>query len=259
MRHRIAVAAMAVSVAGACAGADNPTALSDLQPEVEFETSSTVVETFDEVDMHVQALHDGQAMVMDQAWLEVRDQDGNIQQIPLTADGEEYSAPVTFFRPGEHHVVLVGIPERHSISAELGEREIEVARKHVIIGSYWVEFEINPAPMLEGSEAHIHMFAYQLTPDSLAGAPVPGLALDAELHAPDGDEAALVVTDEGAGEYECQARFEHNGIYELHVTLTTPQGEVSEEIHLPVISPHVENSIDQGDNSGDTGGHGHGH
>ncbi|MFQ6046749.1 MAG: hypothetical protein ACE5PT_10405, partial [Gemmatimonadales bacterium] len=62
-------AAAAVFALTACD--DNPTALSDLNPEVEFEITGDRVETFDQVDVHVHVAANGAPMMMQQAQLEV--------------------------------------------------------------------------------------------------------------------------------------------------------------------------------------------
>ena len=57
---QLMVITLPLSIAlSACADWDNPTALSKLELDVEFEIEATRVETFEEVEIHVHVLDNG--------------------------------------------------------------------------------------------------------------------------------------------------------------------------------------------------------
>lgn len=243
-----------------CADWDNPTALEDLVAETEFEVEAARVETFQEVEIHVHITEGGAPLVMREAQLEI--EHGGAEEarvVPLEPAGEGYAAHVTFHEPGEHHVHFVGRPEQHQLMHELGDQEIEVHRQHQIIGPYWVELDVNPAPVLIGESGHIHFHVFELLEDGTPGEEVAGLVLECELHAPDASEISLVVVEEEPGEYETEYTFAEAGLYEFHLEIEIAEGVHEDgEFHVPVLS-----SLDDEDHEEDTdeGGddHGHGH
>ncbi len=238
--------ALGVAVVG-CADADNPTALSELEPETQFEIRADRVETFEEVEIHVDVMEGGSPMMMRQAEMEIEhDAGGPHRTVEMEPHEGGYMARVMFFEPGEYHLHFRGRPQGHSLMGEMGDHEVEVHRRHQVIGPYWVELELDPAPILEFQGAHIHLFVFQILQDGTVGDPVEGLELGLEIHDLDGVETGLVANEEGAGEYEAEYTFGEAGLYELHVAI---DGEVG-EFHIPVIT-----SLDDSDTDGD---HGHG-
>ncbi len=257
LKRRLLAAPLALAVA-ACAGSDNPTALADLETAVEFEVSAAEIQTLEEVEFHIHVEERGMHLDLLQAELEIRHAGGEaIRTIALEQEGDEYHAHVTFFEPGEHHVHVMGMPRGHGVMGEMGEFEVDVARRHEDIGPYWVEMATSPAgPLLEGQEAHIHIFVFDLLADGSRGAPVTGLEFVAEMHHPDRTEMMLEVVEEEEGEYECDHTFSAAGMYELHVEIEVGAEEVSAEFHIPVFSPDADEPETQDEPGGD--GHDHG-
>ena len=85
---------------------------------------------------------------------------GATREVAMSPEGTEYVAHVTFYEPGEHHLHLMGVPNRHHLQMEMGEMEIDVARHHQEIGPYWVELATSPAPIGEDQEAHLHVVRF---------------------------------------------------------------------------------------------------
>ncbi len=254
---RGASAALALSVALiGCAEWDNPTALSEITPEVNFELSVARVETFGEVEVHVHVTEAGAPLRMTRTEFEIRHADGGpVRIVEVEPEGDGYAAHLMFFEPGEHHIRFMAVPERHRLLLEMGEHEIQVQRAHRVIGPYWVELELSPAPVVEGMEAHIHLLVFGLLPDGTPGAEVGGLDLHAEMHDAQGVEASLSVVEEEPGEYEAEYSFEEAGIYEVHVEIEVGGEHEDGEFHIPVLT-----SVDDGEGADDEpGGHGHGH
>lgn len=238
----------------ACADWDNPTALSELAPDVEFEIEAAEVATFEEVEIHVDVSESGMPMRMHRSQLEIQHADGGEPRlIDMEPEGDGYAAHVLFFVEGEYHLHFFGQPKGHTIMTEMGEHEIEVHRQHRVIGPYRAELEVTPAPVEENSSAHVKVLVFELQPDGTAGAPVGGLDVEMEIHAPDGDETALLVVEEDAGEYEGEYFFGEAGQYELHVEILVGSVREDGEFHIPVLSPEGEGG------TGGEGGGGHGH
>lgn len=239
----------AAGLTAACAGWDNPTALADLEPDVEFDVEADHVETFEEVEFHVHVREGGSPLHLTHGELEIRHAtSGMTRLIDLEPEGDAYAAHVTFFEPGEHHVHLIGMPEHHGLSIEMGETEVDVERRHATIGTYRVEVSVSPVPE-PAVEAHVHLHVFDAS-----GAPATGLTLHLEMHAPDGSETELAVAEEDPGEYEAAFTFGALGPYELHVEIETAAGPVDGEFHIPLfVDTH-----DDGDGQ-DQGGDGHAH
>ncbi len=258
MRHRlewIAVSlALGVAFAG-CADADNPTALSELEPETQFEIGAERVETFEEVEIHVIVREGGSPMMMRQSEMEIEHEDGAPPRIVEMEPHEDwYMTRVMFFEPGEYHLHFRGRPEGHRLMGEMGEHEIEVFRQHRVIGPYWVEMEVSPALIFPGGNAHIHFRVFDLLPDGTPGAEAGGLDLELEVHDPDGVETPVPVVEEEAGEYEAKYAFGDAGMYELHLEIEVGGDKEDGEFHIPVLSEE-----DAGEGNEDDGGDGHGH
>ena len=250
---RLGLAALILGVGGvACAGLDNPTALADLALDVEFDIEATRVETFDEVEIHVRVREGGTHLPMLESRMEIEHHaSGAVRTVEMHPEGDGYAAHVMFYEPGEYHLAFHGMPNRHRLSYKMGEYEIDVYRHHVIVGSYWVEIESSPAPVLESTEAHIHLTVYNLLPDGTPGLIAAGLDVEVEVHGLDGAETALGAVEETPGEYEIQYAFGGAGMYEFHVEI----GEDSGEFHFPVIDLDADEDTPE---EGEGDGHGHG-
>lgn len=254
MKPRMALVAAAAALTLACADWDNPVALADLEADVEFELSAATVQTFEEVEIEVHVMHGDASMHMRQMQLQIESAgDGTMRTIDLQLEGEGYAAHVTFFQPGEHHVMVMAMPERHHLMKQLHEHEVHVHRQHRTIGPYWVEMALDPAPVQENGTAHIELFTYELLSDGSRGNPVGGLDLEGAIHAPDGMETSLMFMEEEAAEYEAEFTFGGAGLYELHVEIKVGADHEEGEFHIPVLSPTTGDT-----GTGKPGGHGHG-
>lgn len=237
-----------------CAGSDNPQALSELEPITVFEIEAGSIETFDEVEIHVRVSDGGDLLSLQHAEMEVEPASGGpIRTTEMEPENDGYSAHITFFEPGEHHLHFTGTPEGHRLSAEMGEHEVDVVRRHAVVGPYWVELEIDPAPAFENSSAHLELFVYEIRTDGMPGSAVEGLSIEAEVHDPGGAVSPVEVTEAEGGEYEAEHTFGRAGIYELHVAIDTGGEESDGEFDFPVLSRQDDSNSDP-DQGGD---HGH--
>jgi len=244
---------LAIGALVGCADADNPVALADLDPVVEIEIEAARIETFEEVEVHAHISEGGMPMMMSDVEFELTPADGGETiMVMAEAAGDAYAAHVTFFEPGEYHLHVMGTPEDHRFSREMGEMEIEVHRRHMLVGPYWVELDVSPAPVLPNTEGHVHLLVYDLA-GGAAGNPVSGLDVELEVHSPEGTEAPVPIIEQEVGEYEAEYHFVSPGLYELHLTITADGQTVDGEFHLPVIDPVSE----AGPDPVEGGGHGH--
>ncbi len=212
-----------------CAGADNPTALADLDPQADIEIHADRVETFDEVEVHVRLTEGGGPMHMNSVHLEIEHAlGGPLRVVEMEAAGDEYEAHVMFYEDGEHHLHLMGVPERHRLATEIAEAEVQVHRQHTVIGPYWVELAMAPAPAIENLPADIYLLVYDLHDDG-PGDLVEGLELSAEMHTPFGRELPLRFTELAHGEYAARYAFGASGEYDMHVEVSLAQDEAEDE------------------------------
>jgi hypothetical protein len=226
-------------------------ALVDRNFQAEFEVSATEIQTFEEVEVHVHVEEGGHHVAMHDPELEMRHEaSGQTQHVAMGEEGSGYAAHVMFFEPGAYHLHMVGVPSGHTIRWEVGEAEVDVVRRHEAIGPYWVELSAHPAPVLEHTDADLHFHVYELLPDQTRGTPVGGLVMQIEIHAPDGSETIVQLTEGELGEYEGAHAFGDAGEYEFHVEI---EGLMETgEFHFTVLSPQEE----EGEGNGG-GGHGH--
>jgi hypothetical protein len=95
MRHLTKCPAVAATAAfaAACADLDNPTALADLTLDVEFEIETSRLETYQEVEIHLQVSDAGQHIQMLQSALEIEHHEsGAVRTVEMHAEGEGYAA-----------------------------------------------------------------------------------------------------------------------------------------------------------------------
>lgn len=252
--HATAAVVLAGLAAAACIAGDNPTALADLDLDVAFEMDAARVETLEEIEVRIKLMQDGAMMTLRKGQLTIEHAgSGTVRTVDMEPTAGGYKAHVMFFEEGEHHIQVMGMPERHRLMASLHEHEVHAHNQHRIIGPYWVELVAAPAPVYEDSSAHLHLMVYDTLTDGSRGDPIGGLTLSAEVHAPNGEETVLSVMEEDPGEYEAAFTFGHAGLYELHVAIMLNNGAAEGEFHVPVLSP--------ADTTGSTGkgGKGHGH
>jgi hypothetical protein len=245
--------ALAVGALVGCADSDNPVALADLEPVVDVGIQTERIETFEEVEMRIRILDGNAPMAMHAVELELSPASGGeTRTVTPTADGTGYVAHVTFFEPGGYHLRVMGTPERHRLARNMHEMEIEVHRRHMQVGTFWVELDVTPAPILPDTEGHIHLLVYDLAA-GVAGDPVGGLDVEMAVHSPGGTETPVAVVEEEEGEYEAEHHFTDAGLYELHVEIQVDGQVVEGEFHVPVFAS------DPGDTPGPDDGGGHGH
>ena len=240
--------------AAACADRDNPTALADLQVDVLLEIPVERVETFNEVEIHASVTQGGISMDMETMRLEIESHDGDVVVMEMEPDGDGYSAHVVFHRAGEHHLLLKGAPSGHQagLIIPMASQEIEVYAQHRIVGPYWVDLGLSPAPVPEGGEARIRLRVHEFDGEE-TGQEVGGVEMHGELHHPDGDETELVFLEEVPGEYEAPALFPEAGLYQIHLEIEVDGVHHEGEFHIPVFGETV--VTDPTDSTG--GGHGH--
>jgi hypothetical protein len=256
VRHAPALL-LSLTLAAGCAGSDNPTALADVEADVEFEIEATELQTLEEVEFVIHAREGGMHMDLTDTEMEIQHEDGgDPRTVTMEREGDGYAAHVTFFEAGEHHLHFRATPRRHAIMGEMGDMEVHVMRRYEIAGPYRIEIETDPhGPLLEGATAHIHIHVFEVLADGTPGDEVAGLSLTAEVHTPDEEQAVLTVTEEEAGEYETEYTFDHAGLYELHVEIDLGTEEVGAEFHIPIFSEDTSAGDTTG---GQEGGHGHG-
>lgn len=241
-----------------CADWDNPTALTELEAETEFHIEATRVETFENVEIRVHVTEGGTPLVMRQPEVQIESEaGGGLRAVAMEPEGDGYSAHVMFYEPGMHHLHFLARAERHRLVHEFGDHEIEVERQHQVIGPYWVELEVKPAPVLMGERAHVHFLVFDLTPDGTVGNPVGGLQPELEVHDPDAVETALEVIEEEAGEYEAEHVFQKAGVYELHLEIEIGAEHADGEFHVPVLTAIDDSGGQDEGQGGDDHGHGH--
>ncbi len=239
-----------------CATWDNPTALADLNLDVQVEIEPSVVETYEEVDVHIRISESGAPLKMHRSQLQIRHvDDESARVVEMEPEGDGYSAQIYFYEEGDHEVRFLGMPEGHTIMGEFDERVIQVQNQHRLVGGYWVEMEVSQGPIYEDSTAQLRATVYDLQPDGARGVPVPGLTVSMAVLTPAGAEVPLSVSEEQPGEYEAGHAFGSAGLYELQVEVDV--GGVVEEgqFHVPVQALQPEE--EEGEN-GETGGGGHG-
>ncbi|MFV1985980.1 MAG: hypothetical protein ACC682_01755 [Gemmatimonadota bacterium] len=202
-----------------CAGADNPTALADLEPVAEFEIDVAQVETMHEIEITARVREGGAPMSLIDAQFEVHAPTGPTRVVSLEGNERGYSAQVRFYEVGEHHISLLGQPERHQLMRELGEYEIEVERQQLIHQNYRFELSVSPAPIVLGVPARIMVHGWEIQPDGAPGPRAVGLELQATLHTPDGIEVPVDLTEVTQGEYQVEVSLLTPGSYELSVEL----------------------------------------
>lgn len=247
--------ALLTLVAAACADRDNPTALADLQADVLLEIATERVETFTEVEFHATVTQAGAVLSMQDMQMTMESEDGAVRVMGMEPEGDGYSVHVVFYEAGEHHLLIDGAPHGHhaDLTTRVMSREIDVHNQHQIVGPYWVEMEVSPAPVPEGGEAEIHLHVHEFD-GAEPGEEVAGVEMHAELHHPDGDEVEISFEEHEPGEYEVSAHFPEAGMYEIHLEVEIDEVHHEGEFHIPVFSETVVT-----DPTEPTGGeHGHG-
>ncbi len=221
---RVTTLLFGAALIGACAGSDNPTALADLDPQSEFEFSVIEVETMHAVEITARAREGGSLMQLRNVQIEVQPPNGPARLVGLAGDEHGYAAHVRFYEPGEHHLHLLGQPERHHLMRELGEHEVEVEAQHQVHENHRFELSVSPAPIVAGVPARIRLHAWEIELDGTLGHEAEGLDLHATLHMPDGVEIPITLNEVEHGEYSVDLTLPAAGSYELSVEVEEGAG-----------------------------------
>ncbi len=212
------------------------------ETETIFDVQDDRVETFEDVDIRIEVHQGGGSVSMEHGEMVIDAPDGSEWTHEMDPMGDGYVAHAMFFQPGIHDLQFLGRRTGH-FEEEVGEHMIEVHRQHRLIGDYWAELSIDPAPVVEGMEATVALHVFEFDGQVL-GAPAGGLTVDAHLHDPGDVELPVSLVEADVGVYEATYIFDAAGLYELHITIGTDEGF----FHFPVFT-----------SLGDIGAGGHGH
>ncbi len=248
-----------------CAGSDNPTALADLEPVAEWEIETSEIETMREVEIVARVREGAGLMRLREAQVEIGSPNGPERVVALTEGEHGYEAHVRFYEPGEHHLHLMGRPERHHLMGEMGELEIEVERQHQILDDHRFELAVDPAPPVVGIPTTVHVMGWMLEPDGAVAGPATGLTLHGSLQLPNGVEVSVELVETAPGEYGAEFAFPVAGTYGVHLSLEEEEdsgavegGEAhGEEVEFVIHVPSLDGDVVEAPTN-DGGGHGHG-
>jgi hypothetical protein len=210
--------------------------------ETVFDIQVERIETFEDVDIHVEVHEGGDAFRMEHGEMMIDAPGGTGWTHEMEQLGDGFVAHAMFFEPGNHELHFRGRRSGHG-AENFGDHMIEVHRQHRLIGDYWAELSLAPAPAVVGTETTVTLHIFELDGQS-PGSPAAGLTLAANLHDSDGVEYMVSFVESVAGVYETSQTFNAVGMYELHVTIGLEEGV----FHFPVLG-----SLDDIG----TGGHGH--
>jgi hypothetical protein len=237
---------------------DDSTGVPDLDPQTEFSLQDSIVETFLDTEIQVAVTDGGTPLRMERGEMDVEHSGGYSRTVDMEVMGDSLTARMMFFEPGEYRLRFHGTPMGHEMMNDMGEYMIEVHRQHHVIGAYWVEVEVDPAPVLQNESATVRVFVFDLMQDSTSGDPATGLAVAMLIHDPTGAEAALTVAEAATGMYEAAHGFGEAGLYELHVEIGSSTPPDTGEFHIPVLTSLDDDGLDYRDHHGGDGHGGHG-
>ena len=257
----LALAAAAIVAITGCG--DDPASAADTDPGTQFEVQSSRVETFEDVEVYVRIHQDGTALHMQHGELEIEHQGGGHDYSwDMNGDGDGFIAHMMFFEPGTHRLHFWGMQQGGDHDEDLGHHNIEVHRQHRIIGSYWVEMELDPVPPIVNQAETIRVRVFQRLQDGTPGDPVGGLSVRMQVRGPDMMMDMLVVTEEQAGVYMSEHTCDTAGMHYLQVQIGEANTMVQGEFHFPVLGSLEDHEYGHhGDGEGhhhDDDGHGHG-
>lgn len=214
-----------------CADVDNPTALSETELTAEVEIPSHL-HSLTTYDLHFRVLSNSEPVHLHDVQVEVVPPGGGPSfPVPVETTTHAFEAQFYLFASGEHHLRISGQPEGHHLGHQLWEEEVHVARTHIVSEGHRFELETEPAPIMPGSLALLHLFAFELEEDGTKGDETPGLALTGFLHFPDATGVRVEWDEHGHGEYEARAVFPGAGEYGLQVGLQEEDHVDEEEGH----------------------------
>ena len=177
----------------ACSDSTSP---GNAQTETLFDVQVERVETFEDVDIHIMVEESGGPLHMEHGEMHIQEAGGSGYAHEMEAMGDGWVAHAMFFEPGIHELHFQG--RRHGGGDEsFGDHMIEVHRQHRLIGGHWAELALDPAPIVDGSEATITLNVFEIDGQS-PGAPATGLTLEAHLHNPDDVELPADIVEGAA-------------------------------------------------------------
>jgi hypothetical protein len=217
-------------------GEDTPTGSSDSNPVTQFDVQGNLVETFQETEIRVAVTEGGAPLRMQQGQMDVEHAGGHTRTVDMQMIGDSLTAGMMFFEPGEYRLRFRGMPMGQGMMMrDMGEYTLQVHRRHHVIGNYWVEFEVDPAPVLQNETATIRVFVFELLSDGTPGDAAAGLDVGMAIYDPADAEATLTVTETSAGVYEAEYSFGAAGMYELYVQIGSAPSQIG-EFHIPVLT-----------------------
>jgi hypothetical protein len=232
---------------------DDSTGTSEGELETNFELGTSWAETFTPVTVDVGISQGGTSVTMQQGEMHVEDLgDGSTHTFAMTPMGDGFSGEMMFFEPGEHELHFQGRLQMGGMMQDVGHHRITVHRQHRVVGPYWVEFEVDPAPVLQGEIARVRFLVFQLMGDA-PGDPVEGLDVQVTIHDRDGAESVLSLLESTAGSYEAEHAFGQAGLYELHLEIDVGGNVETGDFHMPVLASAEDTGLDYMDHHGGSG------
>lgn len=235
---------------------DDPTGASQL--ETVFQIDADRVETFTPVGVQVGVMQGGSPMVMESGEMQVEHLgDGSTHTFQMGPLGDGFAGEMMFFEPGEHELHFEGSRHMGGMIEDLGHHRLTVHRQHRVIGPYWVELAVEPAPVLQGGTARIGFLVFELA-NVAPGGPVGGLSAQVTVHDPGGQGPTLPLTEAAVGSYETDHTFGDAGLYELHLEIDDGVTVETGDFHMPVLASSDDSGLDYRDHHGGRGHHGMG-
>jgi hypothetical protein len=233
---------------------DDPSGVSS--PELQFELANDRVETFQPVELHVDAGSHGAGMMFQHGELDVEQADGDwMHTFSMTQGTHGFDGTLMFFRPGEHELRFRATGGGGMVE-DIGHHQVTVHRQHRVIGPYWVEFEVILAPVLVETTAQLRFHVFDWPGDDLPGEPVSGLDATLTIHDPAGAESNVSLVESESGLHTAEHEFGAAGLYELHLAIDVGGTLETGDFHLPVLASSEDDGLDHRDHHG---GHGRDH
>jgi hypothetical protein len=234
--------------------ADDPAGASD--PEPQFELAADRPETYQPIDLHVDAGPHGSTMMIQHGELVVEGAGGGSTYTFSMMEGTHgFDGTLMFFRPGEHELHFRAMGQG-GIIKNLGHHQVTVHRQHRVIGPYWVEFEASPSPVLMEQSAQLRFIVFDLLGDGSPGDAATGLDASLTIHDRAGGESGVSLVELEASVYGADHIFGASGLYEFHLEIDAGGTHESGDLHMPVLASSEDDGLDYMDHHG---GRGHGH
>ena len=244
--HKSVWGATALAVLAACSS--NPTQpVHDDEgeaPEVTLTVSSEHVHTLTEMtftvairDHHGTAMMDYEAVVLEYRLEGATEWRGT----PMTASGDVFELPFTFFTSGEYELRVSGQPHGGAMGVMYDRHDhLEVGRAHVEVADMRVEFETFPGHLHEGDEAAIRFWVLEKNADANGVRhPITGLTPDIHCEEEAGFSEEHAAHEEAPGVYEAHHTFTEAGDFHAAIHLTDSGGTPFEvEFHTHVAHGH---------------------